>query len=256
MKNPPQGMSEIVLLASHRDGSAPSGGPFKTMTRQSFTIGNFKDRLHQSLQGDVSHFPTVHIAKHQNVYVCGDPAASVYFIQAGQIKLLMSSADGKECLLAIHTQGDIFGELCLAQSSAREETAAAMAETTLKRIACAQFFLHLTRNSLVEDFVRYLANRIANQQRIITNLLTVDSERRLGETLLLLANELGRPDLGSTCIEQKITHEELSEMVGTTRPRITSFMLKFRELGLIEISPEHFLIVKERKLSDYLDHPT
>jgi CRP-like cAMP-binding protein len=226
------------------------------MTEQSFTIGGFKDRLHQSLQRDVLHFPTVEVAKHQNVYVCGDPAASVYFIQAGQIKLLMPSADGKECLLAIHTHGDTFGELCLAQSSARQETATAMTETTLKRIPCAQFFLHLSRNSLVEDFVRYLANRIADQQRIIANLLTVDSERRLGETLLLLANKLGRPDLRSTCIEQKITHEELSEMVGTTRPRITTFMQKFRVLGLIEISPEHFLIVKEAKLSDYLEHPT
>ena len=228
----------------------------KPMTKQSFTTGGFKDRLHQSLQRDVLHFPTVHIAKHQNVYVCGDPAASVYFIQAGQIKLLMLSADGKECLLAIHTHGDTFGESCLARSSARPETATAMTETTLKRIPCAQYFLHLTKNSLVEDFVRYLATRIGDQQRIIANLLTVDSERRLGETLLLLANKLGRPGHRSTCIEQKITHEELSEMVGTTRPRITAFMQKFRGLGLIEISPEHFLIVKEGKLSDYLDHPT
>lgn len=226
------------------------------MTEQSFTTGGFKDRLHQSLRRDGLHFPTVHVAKHRNVYVCGDPAASVYFIQAGQIKLLMPSADGKECLLAIHTHGDTFGELCLAQPSARQETATAMTETSLQRIPCAQFFLHLTRNSLADDFVRYLANRIADQQRIIANLLTVDSERRLGETLLLLANKLGRPDLRSTCIGQKITHEELSEMVGTTRPRITAFLQKFRGLGLIEISPEHFLIVKERKLSDYLDHPT
>ncbi len=168
---------------------------FKTMTKQSLTTGGFEDRLHQSLQRDVSHFPTVHIAKHRNAYVCGDPAASVYFIQAGQIKLLMLSADGKECLLAIHTHGDTFGELCLAQPSARQETATAMTETTLKRIPCAQFFLHLTRNSLVEDFVRYLANRIADQQRIIANLLTVDSERRLGETLLLLADKLGAAGL-------------------------------------------------------------
>jgi CRP-like cAMP-binding protein len=228
---------------------------FQIMTKLSFTIAGFKDRLHHSLQRDVLHFTTVRIAKHQNVYVCGHPSASVYFVQTGQIKLLMPSPDGKECLLAIHTHGDAFGELCLAQSSARQETATAMTETTLKRIPCADFFLHLTKNSLVEDFVGYLANRIADQQRIIANLLTVDSERRLGQTLLLLANKLGRPDLRSTCIPQKITHEELSGMVGTTRPRITAFMQKFRGLGLIDVSPEHFLIVKEAKLSAYLDHP-
>jgi CRP-like cAMP-binding protein len=168
------------------------------------------------------------------------------------IKLLMISSEGKECLLAIHTAGDTFGELCLAGSSPRQETATAMEETILKRITCAQFLLHLTNNSLVEGFVKYLATRVSEQQHVIANLITVNSEHRLGETLLLLANKLGQPDPRSTRIEQKVTHEELSEMVGTTRPRITAFMLKFRDLGLIEISPEHFLIIKEKKLAEYL----
>jgi CRP-like cAMP-binding protein len=82
--------------------------------------------------------------------------------------------------------------------------------------------------------------------------LLVNSEQRLGETLLALARKLGQPDPRSTRIEHKITHEELSAMVGTTRPRITRFMLLFRALGLIEITPEHFLIIKEKKLADYL----
>ena len=53
-------------------------------------------------------------------------------------------------------------------------------------------------------------------------------------------------------IEQRITHEELAAMIGTTRPRISTFMRRFRELGLIEFSAERFLIVKEMKLSAYL----
>jgi CRP-like cAMP-binding protein len=143
----------------------------------------------------------------------------------------------------------------LAGSFPRQETATAMEDTTLKRILCTKFFLHLVSNSLVEGFVKYLATRVSDQQKIIADLITVDSEHRLGETLLLLARKLGQPDPRSTRIEQRITHEELSEMVGTTRPRITTFMLKFRSLGLIEISPENFLIVKETKLSNYLARP-
>jgi len=213
---------------------------------------DFRKRLDESLRHATLNFPTVHVGKHRNVYVCGDAAGSVYFIQSGQIKLLMLSPEGKECLLAIHTAGDTFGELCLTGSDPRQETATAMEETTLKRIPCAQFFLHMANNSLVEGFVQYLATRVGDQQQVIANLITVDSEHRLGETLLLLAHKLGQPDPRSTRIEQKITHEELAEMVGTTRPRITEFMRRFRSLGLIEISPEHFLIVKEAKLADYL----
>jgi CRP-like cAMP-binding protein len=80
----------------------------------------------------------------------------------------------------------------------------------------------------------------------------VDSEHRLAETLLLLAQKLGRPNSDSTRIEHKITHEELAEMVGTTRPRITEFLLKFRGLGLIDVNRDRFLVVQQHALSQYL----
>jgi len=222
------------------------------MTIQSPAADDFKERLQESLNCTTLNFSTVHAAKRHHVYVCGDPAGSMYFIQSGQIKLLMLSPEGKECLLAIHTVGDTFGELCLAGSLPRQETATAMEDTALIRIPCAQFFLHLTNNSLVEGFVKYLATRISDQQKVIADLITANSEHRLGKILLTLAHKLGQLDSRSTRIEQKITHEELSEMVGTTRPRITKFMRDFRARGLIEITPDHFLIVKEEKLSDYL----
>ena len=211
---------------------------------------SFKERLHDSLRYE--SFATICVAKHQPVYVCGDEAQAVYFIESGQVKLLMLSPEGKECLLAIHTAGDTFGELCLARSVQRQETAIAMEDTKLRRFPCASFFQHLSQNSLVEGFVHYLATRVNDQQEVIANLITVNSERRLGKTLLRLAHKLGRPDPRSTRIEHKITHEELAEMVGTTRPRITAFMLGFRARGLIDITSEHFLIIRVKKLSEYL----
>jgi hypothetical protein len=57
------------------------------------------------------------------------------------------------------------------------------------------------------------------KQQVIANLVTVDSEQRLGKTLLQLARTLGKKDQRSIRIELKISHEELSEMVGTTGPR-------------------------------------
>ncbi len=54
------------------------------------------------------------------------------------------------------------------------------------------------------------------------------------------------------CQIPTITDEYLVAMAGVTRPRISTFMHRFRELGLIEFSAERFLIVKEGKLSAYL----
>jgi len=212
----------------------------------------FKQQLCASLQRETQDSRTVKIARHVNVYSCGDQDEMVYFIESGQIKLLMLSADGKECLLAIHGGGDIFGELCLSGLGARLETATAMKATILKQIPCSQFFARLSRDSLFEGFVRYLAVRIADQQQVIANLVTVDSEQRLGQTLLQLARTMGKKDPRSIRIELKISHEELSEMVGTTRPRISLFMQRFHNLGLIETNKDRFLVIKERKLTDYL----
>jgi len=222
------------------------------MIQQTPETDKFKRQLQDSLQRETQNVRAVKIARHANVYTCGDQDEMVYFIESGQIKLLMLSSEGKECLLAIHGAGDIFGELCLAGLGTRLETATAMKVTMLKQIPCSQFFARLSRDSLFEGFARYLAVRIADQQQVIANLVTVDSEQRLGQTLLQLARSMGKKDPRSIRIELRISHEELSEMVGTTRPRISMFMQRFRNLGLIETSAEHFLIIKEKKLTDYL----
>ena len=222
------------------------------MIQQTPQADLFKRQLRDSLQREALDARAIKIATHTNVYTCGDQDEMVYFIESGQIKLLMLSSEGKECLLAIHTAGDIFGELCLSRLGARLETATAMKQTILKQIPSSQFFARLNRDSLFEGFVQYLAVRIADQQQVIANLVTVDSEQRLGKTLLQLARTLGKKDPRSIRIELKISHEELSEMVGTTRPRISMFMQRFRNLGLIEMSSEHFLIIKENKLTAYL----
>lgn len=212
----------------------------------------FKQQLCASLQRETQDSRTVKIARHVHVYTCGDQGEMVYFIESGQIKLLMLSSQGKECLLAIHSAGDVFGELCLSGLGARLETATAMKQTMLKQIPCAQFLRRLSRDSLFEGFVRYLAVRIADQQQVIVNLVTVDSEQRLGQTLLQLARTMGKKDPRRIRIELKISHEELSEMVGTTRPRISLFMQRFHNLGLIETNGDRFLIIKENKLTAYL----
>ena len=220
--------------------------------QQTLQADEFKQQLRDSLQHETQNSHAFKVARHANVYACGDQDEMVYFIESGQIKLLMLSSEAKECILAIHTAGDIFGELCLSGLGARLETATAMKQTSLKQIPCGQFFARLSRDSLFEGFVRYLAVRIADQQQVIANLVTVDSEQRLGKTLLQLARTMGKKDPRSIRIELRISHEELSEMVGTTRPRVSLFMQRFHNLGLIETNSDRFLIIKEKKLNAYL----
>lgn len=212
----------------------------------------FKDQMRGSLLNETKNSSSVQIDKHNHVYTVGDERETVYFIERGQIKLVMVSSEGKECMLAIHGEGDVFGELCLSGLGGRLETATAMEDTLLKEIPCGKFLDRLSKDSLLEGFIKYLTVRVADQQQVIANLVTVDSEQRLGKTLLQIARKLGKKDPRSIRIEVKISHEELASMVGTTRPRISVFMQRFRNLDLLEYNTEHHLIIKEKKLTAYL----
>jgi len=224
------------------------------MIQETPQVDLFKRQLRDSLKRATMNSRAVKIARDAIVYARGDQDEQVYFVESGQIKLLMLASESKECLLAIHTAGDIFGELCLSGLEGRLETAVAMQETVLKQIPCSRFFSCLSRESLFEGFVQYLAVRIADQQQVIVNLVTVDSEQRLGKTLLRLGRTMGKRDPHSIRLELRISHEELSEMVGTTEARIHVFMQRFHNLGLIETNAVGFLVIKEAKLADYLAH--
>ena len=224
------------------------------MIQETPRVEEFKTKLRETLQRETLRGRSIKYEIRRQVYGAGDSDEMIYFIQSGQVKLSMTSPAGKECILAIHTGGDIFGELCLSGIGTRSESAITMRSTVLKQLPSAHFFTCLGRDGLVEGFVRYLAVRVADQQTVIANLVTVDSEQRLGQTLLQLARTMGKKDPKSIRIELRITHSELSEMVGTTRPRISFFMQRFHNLGLIETNQDRFFIIKENKLSDYLEH--
>ena len=112
------------------------------MIQQTPQSDRFKQQLRDSLQREMLNVHAVTIKRHTNVYTCGDQDEMVYFIASGQIKLLMVSSDGKECILAIHAAGDVFGELCLSGLGARVETATGderddFKENTVQPVSCA-----------------------------------------------------------------------------------------------------------------------
>src|SRR5689334_22824550 len=133
------------------DDGKPQRSGDTIMIQENPQVDRFKEQMRESLRQETLHSRAITVAKHDNVYTCGDNDELVYFIESGQIKLLMVSPEGKECLLAIHSTGDMFGELCLSGSISRLETATAMEETVLKQIPCSRFFARLGRDKLFEQ---------------------------------------------------------------------------------------------------------
>jgi CRP-like cAMP-binding protein len=192
------------------------------------------------------------VRRHQDIYTCGDAERAVYFIQSGSIRMTTQSVAGKECLLRIQTAGEIFGELALLGPGGRLDTATAREEGILWRLQAEDLVHELRRRALCEEFILDLIRRLKDHESHITYLVTEPSRRRLGRMLLLLAHRIGTRTGEGLRINLWISHNEWAEMVGTTRPRVSTFIGDFKRLNLILTTQEHHLIVREARLQRYL----
>lgn len=213
----------------------------------------FGARFSASLGMNPMGVTRIEVAKSESVYANDDKDSKLYLIQSGRIKTVMLTSQGKQCVLGIHGVGDIIGETSL-MSGRHAETAIAMENAVLDQLAPDRFMKRLVKESLLEDFLKYLATLIAQQQSMITNFVTADSEYRLASLLSILARKFGKAGEPLLRLEDKISHQDLADMVGTTRPRVSEFMQRFRDLGLIVTTSGSCLLVHGEKLSEYLQH--
>ncbi len=171
--------------------------------------------------------------KNQTIISQGDAADSLFYIQKGKVKLTVVSSHGKEAVIALLGPGDFFGEGCLTGQPLRMAGAQAMVECSIMRLEKEAIIALLhDQPTFAELFLNYvLARNIRIEEDLVDHLFN-SSEKRLARVLLLLANfgKEGKPEP----VIPKISQELLAEIVGTTRPRISFFMNRFRKLGFIE----------------------
>ncbi len=176
----------------------------------------------------------LNLKKNQVAYAQGDPADAVFYVQKGQVRVTVTSANGKEATITLVGPGEFLGENCMASAHPlRLATATALSPCALLRISKAEMVRALhQRQELSEMFVSFLLARNARMQADLVDQLFNSSEKRLARILLLLA-QFGKESKPETVVP-KISQELLAEMIGTTRSRVSFFMNRFRKLGFIE----------------------
>jgi CRP-like cAMP-binding protein len=171
----------------------------------------------------------------RKIFSQGQPADSIFYVRHGKIKLAVTSTRGKEAIVAVLSAGDFLGEGCLAGQPLRISTASAMSDCALIRIERQVMtrMLH-EQHDVSEMFVTHLLSRNIRYEADLVDQLFNSSEKRLARILLLLAN-FGEESRTETVLPQ-INQEHLAQMVGTTRSRVSHFMMKFKKLGFIDYS--------------------
>jgi CRP-like cAMP-binding protein len=184
----------------------------------------------------------------RTIFAQGDPADSVWYLKHGEVKLAVTSQQGKEAIVTILGADEFFGEGCLAGQLLRISTAMSVTECTLCRIEKSLMvrLLH-EQQGIAELFITHLLSRNIRFEGDLVDQLFNSSEKRLARILLLLAH-FGKESRTET-VHPGINQEHLAQMVGTTRSRVSYFMNKFRTLGFIDYAGNGALTVNSGLLS-------
>jgi CRP/FNR family cyclic AMP-dependent transcriptional regulator len=173
----------------------------------------------------------VQLPRKRCLFVQGDKANFLYVVQQGRVKVSSVLSNGKQTIVNICASGDLTGEECMLGAKTRNTTAIVMESCSCLKIHRIPMLSALHSNpDLLDCFITYLLRRNVRLQGDIASDRWQSAEHRLARVLLLLAGSEGANPEG---LLPKMSHEELAEMVGTTRSRITQFMVKMKAIGYI-----------------------
>jgi len=171
----------------------------------------------------------------QVIYLPGDRAQGVHFLTTGRIKISKVTRDGKELTLAYRNEGDFFGEPCLLDGGPREEMAEAMDASITVEIP-REMLDQLLRGDggAAYKFARALIVRRKDLETRVEQLIFKDVGAKLAELLLNLGQEHGIADERGIVVGLKITHQEMANLIGSTRETVSLTLSQFKRKGLIQ----------------------
>jgi len=179
----------------------------------------------------------------QMLFVAGDPPERIYLVLKGRVKIYQVAENGKEIILDVVGKGGVIGDMAIVEDGERTACAQAVNDTVAVSITWEDFS-HLMQRSPQLGFamVELMARRLVGMQRTFMNLVSKPVSARLADTLLNRQEE-GTVRLG-------LTHQELAQIIGTSRETVTALLSRFVTLGAIAPIRDGYEILDEDILDD------
>ena len=187
--------------------------------------------------------------KNDLVFTPNDRGDKVFLLKKGRIKVSRLSEGGRELTLAILEPGEIFGEESLVDGGRRSTFAEAMDDAYICVIK-REDFEDLLKNKpdLALQVTKVVGERLKKVQDRMEELTFRSVPARLAIVLLQLSDDHGVPTERGTKIDPKLTHQELANLIGSTRETTTGALNAFRRDGFIDVENHHFIILSPKDL--------
>jgi len=186
------------------------------------------------------------VSKGSIVVAADEPGPCLFFLLSGEAKVSLTAPDGKEFLITLLEEGEIFGELSVLTGEERSADVTALTDCHLGIIPAIEFLGLLDKiPALSKSLLKLLAYRLRNSSAKLGELALLDVTERVKQTLRSLAVE--DRENGGLVVTRRPTHQMLASMVGTSREMVT------RALSLLEETHE---IKTEGKLVHLISEKT
>lgn len=183
-----------------------------------------------------------------------DESGALFIIITGKVKVTRTSNDGREVILNILAEADIFGEMSLLDGLTRSATVTAIEDSELFIIQRNQFLEFLKEHPEISiALMQELSKRLRTADMQIKSLSLKDAEGKVATVIVQLANDHGRIRQGAVEIEKLPLQQDLANMAGTSRETISRTLHSFAKKGLIELEGSKLRIYQFDKFkSTYL----
>ena len=189
---------------------------------------------------------TQRFRKSEFVFHAGDATHHVYLLLRGRVKIYQPSTVGKEAILWFCFSGELFGLAEAARGGERVVSAQACDDVEILCIRQEQFTAFLLQHPQAALLiVQVLSCRVRVLGDVVINLISDDVRTRILKMLLQLGSRCGSPDAQGLRLNITLTHQEIADMIGTTRQSVTTMLGQLEREGLIRIEHHVIYIVHE-----------
>lgn len=177
----------------------------------------------------------------------------VFLICDGEVKLTISSSEGKTLLVKIAKAGEILGLMAALSGKPYEVTAETIRPCQLAFVRRDEFLSFLAHHpDALQAVVKQLSSNYHGAcEQLRTVGLSASAEERLAKLLLDWSAEAEQTKLG-TRITFPLTHEEIAECIGTSRETVTRAFSEFKSRNLVTLKGSTLLISNRAALEEFV----
>jgi CRP/FNR family transcriptional regulator len=197
------------------------------------------------------------------IFTPGDADDQLYFVVEGTVRLYKIYGEYKEATTALLRDGGVFGKLSLVEGRWQDVFAEAVTDVRVAGVQKSAINHAIKRDpGFAMKLFASFSERLRQSDEVIESLLHREVSTRLATLLLNLGDRFGEDDgdgngsSGATVLDVRLTHQDLANMIASTREAVSKVMSEFQRKGAIKVENRRIVLADKGALAEHASGPS